>query len=261
MRQLYRKGIVVPAHGRLRAGRRRPGGGGLQHGRAAGRPGAPDRPQDDGARRHHDGGVPRAEVPRGDVARDRRRQLHPALHGRRDAGPAGDRRRLHGARVPRGPDDQLRHPRSPDVPAHPGRRARQRGGGGARGLLEVDGAHQPQGLRGGGLDRLHLQGPAHRQGDQGVRDPRLHHQGHRDRPGGAGRAAGPPRSDRRGARGRGRHQDLQRQDPRHRAPHHRGLPPRHRDHRGPRSTSGATPSRSRSRTSSRSAGSTASRGS
>ena len=31
-----------------------------------------------------------------------------------------------------------------------------------------------------------------------------------------------------------RHQDLQRQDPRHRPPRHRGLPARHRDHRGPR---------------------------
>ena len=38
-------------------------------------------PQDDGAGRHDDGGVPRPEVPRPDVARDRRRQLHPALHG------------------------------------------------------------------------------------------------------------------------------------------------------------------------------------
>ena len=195
------------------------------------------------------------------VARDRRRQLHPALHGRGDAGPAGHRRRLHGARVPRGPDDQLRHPRSEDVPAHPRRRPRQRGGGGARGLLEVDGAHQPQGLRRGRLHRLHLQGPAHRQGDQGVRDPRLHHQGHRHRPGGAGRAAGPPRSDRRGAGGRGRHQDLQPA----RSTTSRAAPPR-ASCAAPRpsrasTTSAATPSSSPSRTSSRWAGSTTCRGS
>ena len=148
-----------------------------------------------------------------------------------------------------------------DVPADPRRRARQRGGGGARGELEVDGAHQPQGLRGGRLHRLHLQGPAHRQGDQGVRDPRLHHQGHRHRPGRAGRAAGPPRSDRRGARGRGRHQDLQPA----RSTTSPGGPPRASSAAPRRSrastTSAATPSRSPSRTSSRWAGSTASRGS
>ena len=177
------------------------------------------------------------------------------------AGPPGGGRRLHGPRLPRSPDDQLRHPRPADVPAHPRRRARQRGGGGARGELEVDGAHQPQGLRGGGLHRLHLQGPAHGQGDQGVRDPGLDDQGHRDRPGGAGGAPGPPRSDRGGTGGGSRHQALQRQDPRHRPPHDGRLPARHGDHRGPRRLSVAMSSSSPSRTSSRWAGSTASLGS
>ena len=251
----------MPPDGCLRAGGRRPRGRRLQHGRSARRPGAPHGSQDDGARRPDDGGVPRPEVPRRDVARDRRRQLHPALHGRRPDGPARRRRRLHGARVPRGADDELRHPRSEDVSADPGRRPRQCGGGGARGELEVDGADQPQGVRGGRLHRLHVQGPADGQGSEGMRDPRLHHQGHDDRPGRAGRAAGAPRSDRRGARGRSAGS---RSSPA-RSTTSRGGPPRASCAAPRRSkastTSAATPSRSRSRTSSRWDGSTASRGS
>ena len=122
--------------------------------------------------------------------------------------------------------------------------------------------HQPQGVRGGRLDRLHLQGPAHRQGDQGVRDPRLHHQGHPDRPDGAGRAAGPPRSDRRAcSRPSAGIMIFTGKIARHRAPGDRGLPARHRHASTASTTSAANASSSPSRTSSRWAGSTASRAS
>ncbi len=251
----------MPAHGRRRTGRRRPGGRGLQHGRPARRPGAPDRPEDHGAGRHHDGGVPRSDVPRGDVARDRRRQFHTTLHGGRHARPARRGRRLHGARVSRSTDDQLRHPRSKDVPADPRRRPRQRGGRLAGCQLEVDGAHQSQGVRGGRLHRVDLQGTPDGPRDQGLRDPRLDDQGHRHRPRRPGRAAGSPRSDRRRAGGGGRASSSSPA----RSATSRGARPRafcagRRPSRA-WTVTGATPSRSPSRTSSRSAGSTASRGS
>ena len=51
----------------------------------------------------------------------------PALHGRRRDRASGGRRRLHGPRLPRGADDELRDRRPDYVPAHPGRRPRQRG--------------------------------------------------------------------------------------------------------------------------------------
>ena len=209
-----------------------------------------------------DGGVPRPEVPRRDVARDRRRQLHPALHGRGHAGPARRRRRLHGARVPRGADDELRHPRSADVPADPGRRPRQRGGGGARGELEVDGAAsaaRPAWRSAPSPPRARPRARARRSRSARSSAPP-------PRPSAIGRAVQAARRAHRDPidavlEVAGGHQDLRRQDPRHRAARHRGLPARHRDDRGPRRLSAAIPSRSRSRTSSRWAGSTASRGS
>ncbi len=245
------------AHGSDGSGRRRRCRGRLQHGRPAGRPGAAHRPAHDRPRRHHDGGIPGPAVPRHHVARDRRRQRDPAVHGRRAAESSGGRRRLHGPRVPRSADDLVRHPRSADVPPHPGRRARQRHRGGAGRLLEVDGAAVAHGVRGGRLDRRHLQGPAHRQGDQGVRDPLLHEQGHPDRADRPGCAAGPPRSDRGPDRGRARPPALHRQDRRRGPPGDRGLPARHRQARRASAPSAVSASSSPSRTSSRWAGSTA----
>src|SRR5262249_29951402 len=86
-----------------------------EHARAAGRAGALHRPSDDRSRRYDDGGVPRPDVPGGDVGRDRRRQCHPAVHGRRAPRQASGGRRRDGTRVPRGPDDLVRHPRPPPL--------------------------------------------------------------------------------------------------------------------------------------------------
>jgi hypothetical protein len=62
----------------------------------------------------------------------------------------------YGPGVSRGADDQLRHWRPADVPAVPGRYSRQRDDHRPRRKLEVDGAHQSQGMHGGRIYRRHL---------------------------------------------------------------------------------------------------------
>ena len=129
---------------------------------------------------------------------------HPAVHGRRAARPPVVDGDCMGRAFPEAQMTSFAIHDLPMYPAHPGRRARQRDRGGARRLLEVDGAAVAQGVRRRSARSRHLQGAAHRQGDQGVRDPLLHEQGDPDRADRPGRAARPPGSDRGPGRGRAR---------------------------------------------------------
>ena len=101
--------------------RGRPRGGGVGHGRAAGRPGTAGRSAFRGQAGAHDGGILRPALPRHHGAGNRRRQRPATLHGGRADGPAGGGRRQHGPRLSRGPDDQLRRARPAHVSAGRGR--------------------------------------------------------------------------------------------------------------------------------------------
>ena len=203
MRRLYAEGHRVALMPPDALDGRRLGRGRLQHGRAARRPGAADRQPHHRPRRRDDGGVSRRafravmslEIGGGNA-------IQP-LHGGGASRHARRRRRHDGPRVSRGADDRA----SPSATCGC-TRSRSVDCRGNESIvdkvaeLEVDGAHQPQGLRRVRLDRLHLQGAAHRQRGQGVGDPRHDHEGDRDRPGGARGAGAPSRPDRGGPGGR-----------------------------------------------------------
>ena len=103
-----------------------------------------------------------AEIPRRHVARNRRRQRHPAIDGGGASRTAGGRRRHDGPRLSRGADDQRRGRRAAPLSLRALRSARHRGGRHQGPELEMDGAREPQDLRRDGLDRLDLQSAAHR---------------------------------------------------------------------------------------------------
>ena len=188
MRRLYAEGTRVTLMDPARPRRRRPGRGGLQHGRAAGRPGTAVRPafaakpvrmMEEYLGRHFRA-VMSVEIGGGNAFQP---LLVAALPACRWSTP------MRWAAPSRSADDQLRDRRPAAVPAHAGRHPRQRGHRRPRRELEMDGADQPQDLHRGRLDRRHLQGAAHRRRGEGARHPAHHHAGDRARPRGAARPA------------------------------------------------------------------------
>ena len=116
-----------------------------------------------------------------------------------------------------------------DVPAHPGRRARQRGGGGARGRA---GSGWSASAARRAWRSARSPSPARRRAPA-RRSRSARSSAPRPRPSGIGQTVQAARRAHRDpierrARGRARPSALPRQDPRRGPPHHRGLPARHR---------------------------------
>ena len=193
MRKLYREGVSVSLLDPMDladddAGRRR-----LEHGRAARRPGAADRPAHDRARGADDGGVPgrrfdavmSLEIGGGNA-------LQPFMAAAVLGLPVVDADCMGRAF----PEAQMTSFAIHDLTMYPLTLADVRDNAvvvARAASLEVDGAPLAQGLRRGRLDRVDLQGAAHRQGSEGVRHPLLDDQGDPARRDGAGRAQAPSR--------------------------------------------------------------------